>query len=215
MHARRGIAIGIGQVRQRAAYHARPQVGAADADIDDIGNALARGTLPGAAAHTLREIAHAYQHLLDCRHDLLAVNLVAGAGGRAQRYVQGRAVFRRIDMLARKHRVAASGHAGLGCQLHQQAHGFGRDPVLRIVEIKPGGFQRELRDALRAFAVEPLAHLSVAKGVMVPQQGVPGVKVGGHAGLGSLQGCECARRRRLAKYIACAAALLPLGVSNC
>jgi hypothetical protein len=45
--------------------HARPEVGATDADIDDVGDAFAGKSAPLAAMNALAEIAHARQHGLD------------------------------------------------------------------------------------------------------------------------------------------------------
>ena len=47
---------------QRPGRHARPEVGTADADIDDIGDPLAGETAPSAVMHAFAEILHAFEH---------------------------------------------------------------------------------------------------------------------------------------------------------
>jgi hypothetical protein len=54
--------------------HHRPEVGAADADVNDIANAFAGVPLPRAAPHAVGEIHHLVEHGVDVRHDVLAIN---------------------------------------------------------------------------------------------------------------------------------------------
>jgi hypothetical protein len=52
----------------------RPEVGAADADVDHVADALAGIALPGAAAHRLRELCHLVEDGMDLRHEIPTVD---------------------------------------------------------------------------------------------------------------------------------------------
>ena len=70
--------------------HHRPQVGAADADVDDVADRLAGVALPLPAAHPVGEIGHLVEHGVDLGHDVVAVHddrlsLRRRAGRRAAR----------------------------------------------------------------------------------------------------------------------------------
>ena len=54
--------------------HRRAEVGAADADVDDVGDRMALGALPVARTDGIGEVAHLVEDLLDLRHDLVAVD---------------------------------------------------------------------------------------------------------------------------------------------
>ena len=47
--------------------HDRAQVGAADADVDDVANALAGVALPGAAANAVGKVGHLVEDGVDLR----------------------------------------------------------------------------------------------------------------------------------------------------
>src|ERR1700730_17602689 len=66
---------------QRLVRHHGPEVGAADADVDDVAYALARMTLPLATAHTLGEVGHLVEHGMNLGHDVLAVYDYRNADG--------------------------------------------------------------------------------------------------------------------------------------
>ncbi len=61
-------------VFERFVGHDWPEVGAADADVDDVADALAGVACPGAAADAAREIGHLVQHGVDLGHHVLAVH---------------------------------------------------------------------------------------------------------------------------------------------
>ena len=61
-------------VAQRLVGHHRPEVGAADADVDDVADRLAGVALPVAAAHALGERGHPVEHRVDVGHDVLPVD---------------------------------------------------------------------------------------------------------------------------------------------
>ena len=106
-HVARGV------VAQRLVGHDRAEVRAADADVDDVADALAGVALPLAAAHPVGEVGHLVQHRVHFRHDILAVDEDVRVPRRAQRHVQHRAVFGDVDLVAAEHRrrCARAGHS--------------------------------------------------------------------------------------------------------
>ena len=70
-------------VPERFVGHHRAEIGAADADVDHVADALAGVALPGAAAHAIGEVRHLVEHGMDLGHDILAVD--AGWKRRAAR----------------------------------------------------------------------------------------------------------------------------------
>ena len=145
--AERHVALAV--VPERLVGHDGTEVRAADADIDHIADALARMALPGAAAHAISEIRHPVQHGMDLGHHILAVDEDRGAARRAQGHMQHGALLRDVDLVAAEHGVDALAQAGLLGELKQQAQRLVGDPVLGIVEIEPGGFDRQPLPARR------------------------------------------------------------------
>ena len=74
-------------VAQRLVGHDRPQIGAADADVDHVADRLAGVAGPAAAAHLYREGGHALQDIVHLRHHVLAVHEDFGVQRRAQGHV--------------------------------------------------------------------------------------------------------------------------------
>ena len=58
---------------QRFVGHHRPEVGAADADVDDVADALAGVTLPGAVTDAVREVGHSVEHGVHVRHHIASI----------------------------------------------------------------------------------------------------------------------------------------------
>ena len=58
-------------VAQRLVGHHRAEVGAADADVDDVADRLAGVAGPRAAADALGEVGHPVEHLVDLGDDVL------------------------------------------------------------------------------------------------------------------------------------------------
>jgi hypothetical protein len=105
---------------QRQAHHLGTKVGAADADVDDIGDRLAAVSQPGAGAHGVGKCTHAFEHRVDVGVDVLAVDHQFGAARGAQGGVQYGARFSQVDALAGEHGVALCFDPAFGCQVDQQ-----------------------------------------------------------------------------------------------
>ena len=105
---------------QRAAHHLRAQVGAADADVDDVGDRLAGMAEPFAVAHGVGEGLDAGQHGMHVVTDILAIDVQCAAARRAQGGVQHGAVFGHIDFFAGEHGIALRFDAALARQMRTQ-----------------------------------------------------------------------------------------------
>ena len=83
--------------------HDRPEVGAADADVDDVANAFASVAFPRAAAHAMGKISHLIEDGVDLGHHVLAIHDDGCSSRRTQGHVQDSTVFRDVELLAPKH----------------------------------------------------------------------------------------------------------------
>ncbi len=108
-------------VPQGFVRHHRPEVGAADADVDDVGDPLAVVPGPLAVAHPVRERAHAVEHRVHAGHDVLAVDDDRRVARGAQRDVQRGAVLRHVDPVAGEHRGDGGVEAGARARAHRAA----------------------------------------------------------------------------------------------
>lgn len=88
---------------KRFGYHHRPEIGASDSDVDDIGYALAGVAPPCAAANLVGKNSHLGEHSIDSGHHILAINFDRPIAPVTQRDVEYRAAFSEIDPIATKH----------------------------------------------------------------------------------------------------------------
>ena len=128
--------------RERDIRHHGTEVGAADADVDNVLDALAGKALPFALPHLIGEIAHLREHFAHSRHDVLAIDfdlhiLVLAS----ERRVQHRAALGRIDLLTGEHFLDLGLEIGLLGQLDQRLQHRRVDSILGIVEEPAGGFK--------------------------------------------------------------------------
>src|SRR5208282_5698104 len=130
-------------VLQRLVSHDRAEIGAADADIDDVSDALARMALPRAAAHAVGERAHPIENGMDLRHNVLAIDDDRGVARRPERDMQHSAPLRDIDLVAAEHRVDAVAQARLLRKLNEQFDGLVGNAILGVVERNAGSRERE------------------------------------------------------------------------
>ena len=164
---------------QGLAGHHRPEVGTADADVDDVADALAAGAGPAPVADPLAEAGHPRQHLLHLGHHVLAAGREAFARGRTQRHVQRRAVLGGVHVLAAEHRLAPLLQpAGVG-QREQQPQRLVVDPLLGVVEVQPGAFGDQALAAPRV-GIEQLAQAAPGMRLGVPLQRLPFRSPGQH-----------------------------------
>ena len=119
---------------ERLVGHDRPEVRAADADVDDVADALAGVALPRAASDAADELGHLVQHGVHLGHHVLAVHEDGGVLRRAQGDVQHGAVLGEVDLVPAEHGINAVAQAGFLGQLHEQLEGPAGDAVLGVVE---------------------------------------------------------------------------------
>ena len=113
---------------------AGPKVGAADADVDDVGHRLAERAAHAALAHVGGEAQHLLARADDLGHDVLAVDQDRLAGEIAQRGMQDGALLGRVDVFAGEHRVALGLDLGGLGELEERAADGGVDALLGIIE---------------------------------------------------------------------------------
>src|SRR5262249_6542476 len=144
----------------------RPEVGAADADIDDVANAFAGVALPFAVADAVGESGHLVEHGMDLRHDILAIDHDGRPFRRAQRHVQDRAIFRDVDFLAGEPRVDSLAQPGLFGERDEQSQCLVIDAMFRIIEKDADGLRRH---PLAAFGImrEQVSQMAAAHCLVV------------------------------------------------
>src|ERR1700751_2940243 len=83
---------------------------------------------------------HFVENGLDLRHHILPINEDRCTSWGAKRHVQGRSVFRNVDLLPTEHGVNSCLESGLLRQLYEKLDCLVTDPILRIIEIDSHGF---------------------------------------------------------------------------
>ena len=101
--------------RERPRGHGGAEIGAADADVDDVGHRLPERAAHPSLAHVRREAQHLFPCADGLGHHVLAVDENRLAGEIAQGGVKHGALLGDIDLHAGEHRVAPGfdlGHLG-------------------------------------------------------------------------------------------------------
>ncbi len=115
--------------------HRRAEVGAADADVDDVGDRVRRrGRATSPPRTRLAEGAHARAHRMDLCGDVRASSVPARARRAAQRHMQHGAGLGGVDAFAVEHRLDAAGEPGLLGQAQQQRKLVVVEQVLRVIQ---------------------------------------------------------------------------------
>ena len=135
LETNRNVMRAVAVMLERLVGHDRPEVGAADADVDDVADALAGVALPLAAADAVGRSRPS------CRarrgpgapRSRRRRRWTAPLRG-AQGDVQDRALLRDVDLLSPEHGVDARSQAGFLGQPEEQLEGFVGDAVLRVVQ---------------------------------------------------------------------------------
>src|SRR5262245_46722268 len=157
---------------KRLVGHHGPEIRSADADIDDIADALVRVALPCAAAHSLGEIRHPVENGPDLGHDIRAVAFDGCAARRTQGHVQHCAVLRDVDLVAAEHRLHALLEPGLSGELDQQLQRLVGHAVFGVVKIESHGLDREPLAALGVLCKE-LPQMQIFEPLVVRLQRFP------------------------------------------
>ena len=129
--AKRQLACAV--MPERLVGHHRPEIGTANADVDDAFDGLAGVPFPFAAAYAVAELGHLLEHGMHLGHDVLSIHQNAGALGRAQSHVQHGAILGDVDFLAAEHGFDPPTQVTFLGQLEQQLEGLVGDAVLRVI----------------------------------------------------------------------------------
>ena len=84
---------------QRLGHHERTEVGAADTDVNHVGDRFAGVAFPATGDNRFGEGFHLLQHSVHFRHHIFAINHNRRIAAVTQRDVQYRAVFGAVDLL--------------------------------------------------------------------------------------------------------------------
>jgi hypothetical protein len=158
---------------QRTTDHARTEIGAADADVDDIANGAAGGPTEAPAAHVARIALDARTHFAHARHHILAVDPETIVRRGAQRHVQRRATLGVIDRLAGEHARDPLARVPRAGQRQQLAHRGIVESLARPVERDAGRREPAARRASRIGGEEP-GQIQIPGGARAFAQRSPG-----------------------------------------
>ncbi len=159
-----------GVAAEGARGHARPEVRAADAEVDDAADRHAAGARHFAAADRLRQFGDPRPRRAHPVRDRNAGHGVVAL--RPQRDVQHGAALGEVDQLAARHACDAAGKIALLRQLRQQSDGFGDDVLLGKIHQEVVQTRRQTVEALRVGS-EHLPHRARCDGVAVLLQSAP------------------------------------------
>jgi len=157
--------------------HHRAEIGAADADVDDVADGLTGVAFPVARTDAFGEGGHLVEDFVDLGNDIFSIDKDGFGLRRAESDVEDGAVFGDVDLLAGEHGFGALAQAGLFGELLQQAEGFVGDAVLGVVEKKSCTFHRKTRAAV-GVGGEELAEMGFADRVEVGLKSFPGWSAG-------------------------------------
>ena len=177
MHAYAGLGIGL----EGGDDQGGSQVGAADADVDHVGNAFAAVSQPASTVHGLDKRVHLPEHLMHRPACIQPIHLQSALLRVAQCRMQGSPVLGKVEFLALEQGSDLVGQFGLGSQLDQQVQRVIGDDVLGIIEQDAAGLLREPVKALDVI-VEQGAHGRPADAAAVELERLPGGK--GSQGIG-------------------------------
>ncbi len=90
---------------QRLVGHDRTQVGAPDADIDHVTNALASVSLPFTTSHAVGKIRHPVEHGMHLGHHVFTINHDGFVSRCPQGNMQDCALLGDVDFLAAEHGI--------------------------------------------------------------------------------------------------------------
>ena len=116
--------------------HGRAEVGAADADVDDVGQPLPRDASAFPGTHGGGEASHLVEDLVHIGNDVVARVFDDRARRRSKGDVEDGPVLGEVDVLAGEHGVPKAFDLGRSGQVGEQSDRLPGDPVLRVVEVE-------------------------------------------------------------------------------
>ena len=97
-----GIVPQFGVILKGFVGHNRTQIGAADANVDHLANALAGVSVPFTTSDAVREIRHPIEHGMHFGHDVVAIDYDGGISRRTQCNVERSPEFESLRIRQRK-----------------------------------------------------------------------------------------------------------------
>ena len=158
---------------ERLGHHDRTEIGAADTDVDKVGDRLARVTFPLSRADRVGECLHVLKHGVDFRHHVLAIDHDRAIGAVAQRNMEHGSVLGNVDLLSAEHFFCPAGDVAVDRQVAKQFQRLFGDAVLGKIKKEPLEFKREFLEAIRVLR-EEIAHLGVTRFGVVVFEILPG-----------------------------------------
>ncbi len=140
--------IAITVVLQGFVGHDRTEIGAADANIDDVANALASVTFPGAGTNAVTKGRHFIEYGMHIGDDVFPVNENSGVFGCAQCNMKDRAIFGDVDFVTAEHRIDVGLQAGFFGEGEKKLQSFVGNAIFGIVEENAERFSGKLFAAL-------------------------------------------------------------------
>ena len=137
----------VGVVAQGLVGHHRTEVGAADADIDDIFDALASVAFPFARADAVGKIGHTVENGMHLWNNINAIDFDRCRARSTKGGVEDGAVLGDVNLVATEHGVNLAAQIGGVRKIDQASDCLAIDQVFRIIQEKPGGFELELLGA--------------------------------------------------------------------
>jgi len=183
------LQIALGVRFEGLADHDGSKVAAANANVDNVPDALPGVALPRARADLFRKGLDAGERVLDGGHDVLTVH-VDGIGGAAagrclvvaQGNVEDGASFGVVDLVALVHGLGLVVDVLLFGEFEKEVKGGFRDAVLAEIQQDVFELGRELVEASGVF-VKEIFHLNIFHGFVVGLKGRPSGR-GGEIGHG-------------------------------
>ena len=161
----------VGVVAQGLVSHHGTEVRAADADIDDVFDALAGVAFPFARADAVGKLRHPVKHGMHLWNDINAIDFNRCRAWSAEGCVEHGAVLGDVDLVTTEHGIDLAAQIGGVREIDEASNCLAGDQVLRIIQEKPSGFELELLSAGR-IGGEKLAE--VRKGFGLDGEGFPG-----------------------------------------
>ena len=164
-------------MHERLVGHHRPQVGAADADIDDISDGFSGVPLPMAVSNLVAETGHAVQHPMNAGHHVFAVHHDLGANRCPKGRVQHGTFFGDVDFFPSEHGINPVLETAFPRQIQKQFNGFIGDTVLGKIQINARCFSGHPL-AAAGISLKEFAEMEIPDPIMVLFQGLPCRSIG-------------------------------------
>src|SRR5262249_4651520 len=162
----------VAVIEQRLIGHGRPEVGAADTDVDDRGDRFSGMTAPLAIPYLVSEAGHAPEDLMNVGDDVVAVGGDGFGGWSTQGDVEYGPVFGHVDVFTGPHGVNPGPEPGPLRDRYQEGDGLVGQAVLGVVEEQVGGVEGEPVAAGRVVG-EEVPDVDVRHFAVVVEQGLP------------------------------------------